>query len=692
MLGQEGVLNRRLAHRPDIEGLRAIAVGAVLLFHVDLSALPGGYVGVDIFFVISGFLITRLIVNDIQNERFDFGTFYTRRARRLFPAMIATVAATLLGGVLLFAPGDLERVGGSALAATLSFSNIFFWTEKNYFDAASQLKPLLHTWSLGVEEQFYLVWPAMLVFAHRWFSMRVVIIAIVAATLISFGLNYAISDKPSALFFLLPARVFEFGIGAVLFVLMRDRRLPKLAEEGSLLVGIAMMITACVLYTESTPFPLVYALLPCIGAALAIAGGQAPITGRVLSNPVATYIGKISYSLYLAHWPLVVFYKYLKEGAPLTGFDQLVLIALTFLCAEMLFRFVETPFRRPRDVENTGRLSAPAFGLASAAMAIPLVVVSAMIWANNGWMWRISKEAQAIVIDRGQVRSAANFRGQTENPSHKVVLVGDSHAVHYKAMLSDYFTFVGVKMENLGAACAPLPRMTVRGSGARIERQCTELSAQLLETTPDYDGIILAARWSTYTETRYPERDAKNKHDRRFVMRPYEDGEAFMTVAHSRASFDESLSRYVEETTAMGIPVMIIGEVPPHGAPFWRCATRPRWWSDRACTPYYTQDQSRRDIAHAEQLFARFADNPLVTVVSVVDILCEAGDAHCSPYFGGKMVYFDSNHLTYAGGRLMGRRLHDDYDRFYRNVTAKPSRATFASDTNKEADRNAQVQ
>jgi peptidoglycan/LPS O-acetylase OafA/YrhL len=301
-------------YRPEIDGLRAVAVISVLLYHVGVLQFSGGYVGVDVFFVISGFLITRIIFEEASRTgTFSFSNFYLRRLRRLFPALLTTVAISFLFGYWLLSPLNFREFGGSAITALTSVSNFFFWAHSGYFDTAAISKPLLHTWSLSVEEQFYLVWPAFIatLTLKKW-PVPVVLLAAGAASLL-FNIPFSSGDT-STIFYLTPFRVFEFVIGAILIWLPQISRYR--INQALTLGGLLLIAFSVLTYTQKTIFPSFHALPPCIGAACVIYAGNNPIAKLLLGNRLSVFIGKISYSLYLVHWPLIVFYRYYVFDPP----------------------------------------------------------------------------------------------------------------------------------------------------------------------------------------------------------------------------------------------------------------------------------------------------------------------------------------------------------------------------------------
>ncbi len=373
---------------PHIDGLRCVAVMAVLLFHFGVPGMGGGYVGVDIFFVISGYLISSIIIGELKaTGTFDFAGFYARRVRRILPALIATLAAATALAWFLLTPGELVSYGRSLAAASLSVSNLQFWMESGYFDAASQTKPLLHIWSLSVEEQFYLVWPALLYFCYKAFGARGLFWGIVVAGLASFAANHvAVASQrvntASDLFFLPHFRVFEFAIGAIGYYLMGRLPASRLLHDAFLVVGVALILYSIMALKEGDVFPYVNAIAPCVGTLLVIMSCHSRLARGLLANPLAIWIGKISYSLYLAHWPIVVF-----AGRYMTGTHwaskAAAMLVLSLLAAIALHYLVEVKFRHGgRSAVGTGRVLR-TLGAAGTCFALGVV-----LFASNGMTWR----------------------------------------------------------------------------------------------------------------------------------------------------------------------------------------------------------------------------------------------------------------------------------------------------------------
>ena len=297
--------------RTDIEGLRALAVLAVVINHVGIELLSGGFLGVDIFFVISGFLITGNICRDIEAGKFKMTSFIGRRIKRLFPALIVTILATLCASYIWLSPGLALSTAKSALAGTVSLSNFWFLSEVGYFDTRAGQKPLLHTWSLGVEEQFYLVWPFLLMLAARIAGRRGYIIMIAGLGLLSLiAAQVWLKISPSSVFYLTQFRLFEFAIGGLVAILCPTGIKKNLATVVWSL-GIILVFGSLFLFDKTTPMPGVLSLIPCLGVALVIIAGVESRFDKLLSNKVARLIGRLSYSVYLVHWPITVSYTHL---------------------------------------------------------------------------------------------------------------------------------------------------------------------------------------------------------------------------------------------------------------------------------------------------------------------------------------------------------------------------------------------
>ena len=342
-------------YRPEIDGLRAIAVLAVVFFHAGIG-MPGGFIGVDVFFVISGYLITSLIIKDLQTDTFSLASFWERRARRIFPAAAAMVLIVLVAGWFLLLPTDYSTLAKAAAWQAVFAANFYFWKTTNYFSGPADEQPLLHTWSLAVEEQFYLFVPLILIALFRSPRLRrrpILIFVFIVGFVASFAISIiAVSRAPGAAFYLLPTRAWELLAGSIVAVM------PSIAlttsrwiRELFCWVGLAAIMIPCLLYSKETPFPGIAALPPCLGTALIIWASSRETSEtrnyacRLLAWRPMVFIGLISYSIYLWHWPLFAFGRYLSI-TPLSSQFSMALVVASFIFAIASWRLVETPYRK----------------------------------------------------------------------------------------------------------------------------------------------------------------------------------------------------------------------------------------------------------------------------------------------------------------------------------------------------------
>ncbi|HEY1962886.1 MAG TPA: acyltransferase family protein, partial [Rhizomicrobium sp.] len=361
-------------YRPDIDGLRALAVLAVVLFHYHVSGFRGGFVGVDVFFVISGFLITGLIHTEMREGRFSLRQFYERRIRRIFPGLFALLIAAIVAAGLIFFPNSLARFGRSLLATAFFGANFEFWREAGYFDVAADQKPLLHLWSIAVEEQFYLIFPALLLLLGASSKRRLLaVVGLIFVASLGFSI-WSARHAPGAGYYLLPSRMWELMLGALLALGAVKAPQPRVARETISFVGLALISIGIIVYSRHTPFPGAAALAPCVGTALVIAAGESAAFNRMLSVRPVVFVGLISYSLYLWHWPLYVFARAVLVH-PLTPAETVVLIALSLALAILSWRYIEQPvrsrsFRWPRPALFGGAVGAMAMAAACAVLIL----------------------------------------------------------------------------------------------------------------------------------------------------------------------------------------------------------------------------------------------------------------------------------------------------------------------------------
>ncbi|MEK9139851.1 MAG: acyltransferase, partial [Nitrospirota bacterium] len=436
-----------MRYRPEIDGLRAIAVIPIILFHAGFQLFSGGFVGVDVFFVISGYLITTIILAELETGQFSLLKFYERRARRILPALYVVMALCLPFAWLWLMPSDAKEFSNSAMAVLVFASNIFFWQSSDYFDAGSELKPLLHTWSLGVEEQFYVLFPIFLMLAWRLGRKRIVVLLTIVALLSLALAVYEASRKPVATFFLLPTRGWELAMGSLVAFYLEGKerdQFPLALKQMLSLVGFGLIAVAALTFSKETPFPGLYALVPTVGAGLIIVfGSPETFVGRLLASRVLVGVGLISYSAYLWHQPLLSFARHRS----LTELGEMVIagiIVLTFGLAYMTWRYVETPFRRGNIVPQRllWRFSlASAVVIAVSAVGLRPVTLEAKskLATEMQEQWRIytcffEKDQPYTTLLQNHCDVARGASAQASDDASqsfkRFVLYGDSVAAH----------------------------------------------------------------------------------------------------------------------------------------------------------------------------------------------------------------------------------------------------------------------
>lgn len=502
----------------EIDGIRAIAVLVIVFFHMQLPGFSGGFIGVDVFFVVSGFLITQIIVSGLDAGQFSFREFYIRRITRIIPALAVTVAAVMLFSLYFQLPQALAHTAQQSIYSLLSVSNFFFWSESNYWAPAAETFSLLHTWSLGVEEQFYLVYPLMLFLAHRWGGSRGVVVVLVLTFVISLGASeFAARHHRDAAFYFTPLRFYEFalgGLGTYLIPRVQGLQKRRWLASGATLFGILLILVSTVLFSSLWALPGVLMLIPLSGALLIILAGPSPSARLLLSNPLMSWLGKLSYSLYLVHWPIIVFYRQYFDSHP--SWVQLSgVFVVTLLAASALNRYVERRFRLAPGGRATasGMPVGRALSYTGGLVVLVLGVAGASV-AANGWPSRLAPEVQALVkmdpqVDRRARRKYLErtclpagdvFCGERTPGKRTILLLADSRGTDIYIALREAYPEANL-MVAYALGCPPT-FSAVLGNRKFLDK-CPEYNeARLAEAlaAPDGDVIFLAADLSKRTE------------------------------------------------------------------------------------------------------------------------------------------------------------------------------------------------
>ncbi|HEX3944879.1 MAG TPA: acyltransferase family protein [Rhizomicrobium sp.] len=646
-------------YRPDIDGLRAIAVLSVVLYHYRVPPFSGGFVGVDIFFVISGFLITSLLRADLESGRYSILRFYERRIRRIFPALFALAIVTTAVALLVLFPSDLRRYGDSLLGMALFASNFTFWGAAGYFDIDAVRKPLLHTWSLAVEEQFYLFFPPLLFLLWR-FGRRALIAVVALSAVVSLGLSvWAVRAAPVAAFYLLPFRTWELMAGALLALAPMRAPANRWILEGMTAVGMVLIAMSVFAFSAETPFPGAVALLPCAGTALLICAGGGEmrcVVIRALAWRPVVAIGLISYSLYLWHWPLLVFARYLVFR-DLTSVETTVLIALSFALAALSWLYIEQPFRAAH-----GRFTRKQIFCFAGAGTIVMLAGAGLTSIGGGLPQRFPPRIRAILdvtsrepvqvppggIDkcpRRPATGAAALRpclfGIAEAPPTFLVW-GDSHADMLRPALLD----LAVRKKRSGWQFA-LP-----GCPSLLHVETSEVpncrrfndAVLRLANQPSISTVILAGRWARDAEgTLFGEEHGGTV----FLSDDLTRGRA---IQQNRFVFAGGLERLVGTLSAQHKKVVIVASVPEIGWAVPETIARVVLFHlDRDIRP--TREEYHTRQAFVSKVLDRLHTRYGVQIIYPNSILCRQG--HCDVQQKGIPLYRDADHLTGRGARLL---------------------------------------
>lgn len=638
-------------YRADIDGMRALAVVPVVLFHANVPGLAGGFIGVDIFFVISGYLITNILIDEIRNERFSLLSFYERRLRRLLPALFAMLLVSSILAAWLLLPAQLVGFAQSVWATVLFVSNIVLWRETGYFSALAAQNPLLHTWSLAVEEQFYVFFPLflLLLVRLRW-RLGPILWGLLA---FSFAASaWGAAKYPAATFYLLPTRAWELGVGSVLALGLVPAIGSALLRQVMSFVGVALIVYGITSLSKDAVFPGVNALLPCVGAALLIHAGGSGDTAihRLLSLRWMVLIGKVSYPLYLWHWPLLVFgqFWFVYE---LTPIQTTAIIAVSVALSFGSWVFLETPIRnKTRLASRKAAFLASAFGSAAA-----LALAGVAIW-GAGLPSRVPKEAIEFAAFSGSHNprrlECLSFPGNVvSNPCiygadvpPTVAVWGDSHADSMIASIGVAAEEASASVLFLGSAsCPPLLNVRIRDYG------CIDDNAKALKRIEAADGIktvVLIARFPVYVSGRARNLGPAERHEVSSVDILAPNG-AELTQIERRDAFAKGLQSTVDALVARGLRTVIVYPVPEVGYDVPTALSR---LSVRGIDPAtFTRPRvlfDERTALVMPVLDAIQSHQPILRL-RPDEILCD--EVNCMTYRDGAPLYRDDDHLSRIG-------------------------------------------
>lgn len=638
-----------MKYRTEIDGLRAIAVLLVIFNHLDIALFKGGYVGVDVFFVISGFLITSIISKEITEKKFTFKNFYKKRVLRLAPAYFLVILISFIFSYFLLAPMELVSFYKSVLASLVFASNFYMWLEVGgYFSSNAEYIPLLHLWSLGVEEQFYIIWPSVLMlllaFFKRWTGL------IIALTII-LGCAFAhiLSIKaPAISYFLLPARAFELLIGAAI-VFIRPSSFKNITANILALVGLVMIIFSSLYLTDESIFPGFYALLPCLGTALIIYSlqGKEGIVKKFLSLNVMSFYGKISYPLYLWHWPLIVFYK-IRFGE-LNVLSMGLLLVLMTVLAYLTYRFVEKPLQS----KFKGSNPAPIIFNGYLIPVIAFALFSGFVVVENGFKDRFSKEVtkteEAIHSESHTIRHDCMYAKPEElpplekcylghkDPNVEVLLVGDSHANHYSNMVNVLLSdakLTGYEVDQNSTFFMPdVERYVLKDGTLNLAPEFKERNDEIKEllSTHKYNYVVLAGSYADNFKVSY-----------------FKDG----TNHPSEKVMEDGLSRAIDLVTRSGAKAFIIRGMPKIQDHDQNCPLRKQMFGDINCS-FDRQSHEEHFKKWNEMLGRLKAKHPSLNIIEIESFFCDKDKCYVDK--DGMPLYVDQKHINYDASGEVGR-------------------------------------
>jgi peptidoglycan/LPS O-acetylase OafA/YrhL len=650
-----------MQYRREIDGLRAVAVLPVILFHAGISMFSGGFVGVDVFFVISGYLITTIIVSERREERFSILRFYERRARRILPALFLVLACSFPFAWLWMSPAQFSDFGRSLAATALFISNVHFWEHTGYFAPDAEIQPLLHTWSLAVEEQYYLVFPLILLMLGR-FRPWVYTLVIASMALASLALSeWGWRNEPDANFFFTLSRFWELLVGSLCAIALLDRR-PWRSNLLSLF-GLGLIVGAILGYDDTVQFPSLWALAPVGGTALIILFARSDtIVATVLSLRGFVGIGLISYSAYLWHQPIFAFARIrsLVEPAPAL---MLGLALVSLILAGLSWRLVEQPVRRRRNPVIEGRVK--LLSVSAAGIVAVFALGLAVYFKSASWQpWPLDPRVLQAGFDRNDrlaqclpLYDGFNWRGLAGDCSDikgqdrvNVALIGDSHADQFARALRDSpdrrFNFYQFTVNS----CPPFDGL--RANNRSCDRYKKQLQRALNEI--GIDVVIIASRWTSYATGRKfdnGEGGVEKGNVNSFILDDLRPGsQAFRDALVAR--FQHGVETYLQS----GYKVVLVHPVPEAGWNVPKMAFKLTHFQGRSLDDIALSTSHQRFRERNLAVISAFRELNADNLIQVrpAEALCDTLIAgRCANIAEGRVLYYDDDHLSTAGAGLV---------------------------------------
>jgi len=662
-------------YRPEIDGLRALAVIPVLLFHAGFSLFSGGYIGVDIFFVISGYLITSIIQQEITNQSFSIVNFYERRARRILPALLFISLLCIPFAYYWMLPFELKSFFDSVIAINLFSSNILFWQESDYFSAAAELKPLLHTWSLSVEEQFYVVFPFLLLILSK-FKYSILFVVVFTLSFLSLLLaEYASLHHATANFYLLPTRLWELGFGALLAISSQYWLNPKpvVSQIGSI-VGVIGITFSIFYFDNTTPFPSFWTLIPVLSTVLLIAFSRPDnLVGRLFGWKPLTAIGLISYSTYLWHQPLFAFARIRMPESP-TVLTYLILIVASLLLGYFTWRYIEMPFR------NKKRISRKQIFVTSAVFVSLLMGVSFFGHTKSGvfnetqlkaaemeeWRKDYNTRAQECHADVGNYISPEKACTYNVDFKKKVAIWGDSHALGLAHILADTLSKQQYDLTHFTySACIPTIGIVKTDEPAS---ECTKYNDDILDfiiSNKEIEIIVMHGRWPLYLEgKRFNNLEGGIEYGDNAYILPV--GDSGISISSNQKERIEAVGKQYRETIEIllesGKKVVLVYSVPEAGWNVPVKLARNILFNKQKENPLSTSFDVYKDrVVNAHEQLDLLAENNNLMRIYPSKLFCDKQQKNrcINQMVTGEPLYFDDNHLNSLGALQLSQKIVD---------------------------------
>jgi peptidoglycan/LPS O-acetylase OafA/YrhL len=647
---------KKISYRAEIDGLRAIAVLAVIIFHAGIEQLSGGFIGVDIFYVISGYLITNIIITSVKNQQFSYRSFYARRAKRLLPAALTMILVTVVFAAFILSPEKYYQLAKSAEFSSLFMANVWFMKNSGYFDLSTQISPLVHMWSLSIEEQFYFFYPFIVLTAYKIGKIRGIFWSIVIIILSTFVLNLSlINTHPNFTFYMLPTRAWELGLGALIHFIPSLKTKQKTLVNVLSFTGLAGIFYSLFFITEHDAYPGYLALIPTLATAFIIYSlyQQHTSISRLLASKPLVFIGNISYSSYLWHWPIIVFYRiYINERA-FNTIEISILILISLIAGYLSWRFIENRYRyQEYSDKKILKVTAYATGISVLLIAsvlltrgFPIRVTDDLAAVSNNKLMRALPCIEQISPLAGIDEKFCVVGSPWADAKYKGIVWGDSHSLHWGQILHQV-----AKQQDISLVIAPRKCPAYLNSAyikshypkyPKFNENCTfrnNATLNWLKEDHSIELVILASAWSGQVRMHYTDEYQENLSNTSLENKFPEIGANLSKVA-----FEPLLAQLSDRK------VLLLSDIPRPNKNLNECAFAQNTQLLRQqCNPerFKILDASKTHKWHksSDKMIKEVANKfNNVSAIIPTELLC--GPEFCQTYINNELIYRDDNHI-----------------------------------------------